>query len=56
MFFLRWKKSESNLKISSHPLNLVNIKPRTDTGFIEEEILVPIEHFVKSRNKQGKRH
>lgn len=55
-FKKRWKKSESNLKIYSKPLifDKTAIKPRTDTGFIEEEVIVPIDHFIKSRGKNGK--
>jgi hypothetical protein len=46
-----WEKNPSNLRVPMYQMpnrqKLAQIKSKIDSGFIEEEILVPLDYFVK---------
>ena len=49
-----WEKNQSNLRVPMYQMpknRLSKVKPRTDSGFIEEEIIVPLNQLITSRNK-----
>ena len=52
-----WEKRHSNIHVPLYEMPskilLSKVKPRTDTGFIEEEIIVPIDHLITSRHTQS---